>query len=85
LCAGSLFLTTPLFVNERVEENKQTETLVLANTIITKKIKVPSPTVFAIKKKMHELINCIKDKPKTLKERQDNVLSEESIETVLPP
>jgi O-antigen ligase len=67
------------------EKGRDDEALVLANTILAKKVKVPSATLFAIKKEMHKLINNIKDKHKILKERQDKVSSEESIETVLPP
>jgi tetratricopeptide (TPR) repeat protein len=67
------------------EANRDSEALALANTIVTKKIKVPSATVFAIKKEMRELINRINDKHNLLEERQDKVLSEELLETVLPP
>jgi tetratricopeptide (TPR) repeat protein len=67
------------------EEGRNDKALVLANTILAKKVKVQSATLFTIKKEMRELINNIKDKHKTLKEKQDNVSSKESLETVLPP
>jgi O-antigen ligase len=68
-----------------LETGKETEALLLANTILEKKIKVPSATVFAIKKEMRELINRINNKHNILEERQDKVSSEELLETVLPP
>jgi hypothetical protein len=77
----------PLYelTNMYVEEAKETEALALANMIIAKKIKVPSPIIFSIKKEMRELIDRINNKHNLLEERQDKVLSEELLETVLPP
>jgi O-antigen ligase len=77
----------PLYelTNTYVEEGKETEALALANTIMSKRIKVPSANVFAIKKEMRGLIDRINNKHNLLEERQDKVSSEESLETVLPP
>jgi O-antigen ligase len=76
----------PLYglVNMYQEEGKETEALSLANTILRKKIKVPSVTVSKIRNEMRQLLNS-KDKQQPEGKRQDKVLSEESLETVLPP
>jgi DNA-directed RNA polymerase delta subunit len=66
------------------EEGKEIEALSLANTILRKKIKVPSVTVSNIRNEMRQLLNN-RDKQQTERKRQDKVLSDESLETVLPP
>jgi hypothetical protein len=72
-------------VNLIVFADIQGEALVLANTILEKKVKIPSATVSMIRNEMQQMTKNINDKHKTLEERQNKVLSEESLETVLPP
>jgi O-antigen ligase len=76
----------PLYklANIYLEEGKETEALSLANTILEKKIKVPSRTVSDIRNEMQQLINS-KEKQQIKRERQDKVSSEASLETILPP
>jgi O-antigen ligase len=68
-----------------LEEGREGEALALANTILAKKVKTPSPTVSMIRNEMRRMIKNIKDKQQSERKRQDKVSSEASLETVLPP
>jgi tetratricopeptide (TPR) repeat protein len=67
------------------EAGRDDEVLTLANTILIKKVKVPSPTVSMIRNEMRRIVKNMKDKQQNERKRQDKVSSEESLETVLPP
>jgi hypothetical protein len=59
--------------------------LTSANTILTKKVKIPSPTVSIIRNEMRQMTKNINDKQQTQKQGQDKVSEATPIETVLPP
>jgi O-antigen ligase len=65
------------------EANRDSEALAFANTVLTKKIKVSSPTVSMIRNEMRRLIKSINDKQQ--KQRQEKVSETTPTETLLPP
>jgi hypothetical protein len=68
-----------------VEAGREDEALALANTILAKRVKVPSPTVSMIRNEMRQMAKDIKDTQQTQTQKQDEVSEATPIETVLPP
>ena len=77
----------PLYELAKLYEatGKETEALVMAERIIVKGIKIPSPVIAVIKKKMQELANRINDKISIKKRRQEKISTARPLEVLRPP